>query len=137
MAIKRKTKQLPLVPVSSMADIAFILLIFFILTSAVDMEKSIPVDLPLSEISTTTSGGYFHVWLSREGGLFINGAPISADDLISTAKYRAAANPRVKGMIGADREVGFSRINTVMEMLRDSGVFNIVLLTRKKENADN
>jgi biopolymer transport protein ExbD len=132
MAIPRKTGKVSFVPLSSMADIAFILLIFFILTAAVDMEKNIPVSLPVSSVSASPSGGYFHVWIDSSGAVHINGQPVSADDLVISAKSRAASNPTVRGLIGADRGVPFSAVNRVMEQLSDSGVYNITLLTKKK-----
>ena len=43
MLIERRRKPKGIVPLPSMADIAFILLVFFILTSTIDIERNIPV----------------------------------------------------------------------------------------------
>ncbi len=130
--IVRKHNSKGILPLTSMADIAFILLIFFILTSTIDMDRSIPVNLPETESSTGGSYKFFHVWINLNGEIYLRGIMKTEDELIEFARYRSIDNPDVKGLIGADRGVPFSNINRVMELLRDSGVYNIVLLTKKK-----
>lgn len=130
--IERKHQSRGIIPLTSMADIAFILLIFFILTSTIDMDRSIPVTLPETEISSGGSYKFFHLWIDRNGETFLRGEKKTADELIEFARYRSIDNPDVKGLIGAEKGIPFSKVNSVMELLRDSGVYNIVLLTKKK-----
>lgn len=44
--LKRRTKQEPEIPSSAMADIAFLLLIFFLVTTTIDADKGIYMQLP-------------------------------------------------------------------------------------------
>jgi len=129
--LERKHKSKAMVPLTSMADIAFILLIFFILTSTIDMDRSIPVDLPVSETSTGGSYKFFHIWIDGSGDIYLRGEKKSEDELMEFSRYRSIDNPDVKGLIGAEKNISFIKINRVMEILRDSGVYNIVLLTKK------
>ena len=69
-----------MVPLTSMADIAFILLIFFILTSTIDMDRSIPVDLPVSETSAGGSYKFFHIWIDGRGDIYLRGERKSEDE---------------------------------------------------------
>ena len=130
--INRKHISKGILPLTSMADIAFILLIFFILTSTIDMDRSIAVDLPVTEISSGGSYKFFHIWINRSGEIYLRGEKKTEEDLVEFARYKAIDNPDVKGLIGADKGAAFKEINRVMELLRDSGVYNIVLLTKKK-----
>lgn len=134
MILRKHGVKRGILPLTSMADIAFILLIFFILTSTIDMDRSIPVELPESETSTSGSYKFFHVWISHEGEIFLRGERKSGDDLMEFARYRSIDNPDVKGLIGADRGTPFSKINGVMEILRSAGVYNIVFLTKKRND---
>ena len=42
----RRNKTNPSIPVSSMADIAFVLLVFFMVTSVLDSDPDLPIALP-------------------------------------------------------------------------------------------
>ncbi len=119
-------------PLPSMADIAFILLVFFILTSTIDLERNIPVALPGARSTESGSKKYFHVWIDAGGDCFVRGGRMDRGGLYRAAKYRAADNPDVRAMIGADANLPYRRVNEAMETLRDAGVYNIVLLSRKE-----
>ena len=132
MLIERRQKPKGIVPLPSMADIAFILLVFFILTSTIDIERNIPVALPEAHATESGSKKYFHVWIDAKGDCFVRGERLDREALYRAAKYRAADNPDVRAMIGADAGLPYRRVNEAMESLRDAGVYNIVLLSRKK-----
>lgn len=132
MLIERRQKPKGIVPLPSMADIAFILLVFFILTSTIDIERNIPVMLPEARATESETRKYFHVWLDAKGDCFVRGERMDREALYLAAKYRAADNPDVRAMIGADTNLPYRRVNEAMETLREAGVYNIVLLSRRE-----
>jgi biopolymer transport protein ExbD len=133
MKIIRRKKSRSIMPVSSMADIAFLLLIFFMVSSVLEMEKEIPVNLPESRISVSETRKYFNIWINNRGELYLDGKRDNLRNLISYARYRISANADIKALISADRELPFEYINSAMEALKDAGVYNIVLVSKKKE----
>ncbi len=133
--ITRKRKASSLISLPSMADIAFLLLIFFITASILDMEKEVPVRLPESRVSHTESRRSISIWLDTRGELFFNGERGTLQALQAFAAYRASAAPDLKALIHADRDLPFERVNVLLETLRDAGVYNIVLVSRKKGDA--
>lgn len=120
-------------PVSSMADIAFLLLIFFMVSSVLEMEKEIPVNLPESRISVSETRKYFNIWINNRGELYLDGKKDNLRNLVSFARYKISINADIKALISADRELPFEYVNSAMEALKDAGVYNIVLVSRKKE----
>lgn len=134
MIIERKKRSRSLIPLPSMADIAFILLIFFLLTSAIDIEKDIRLELPETNVSQSESKKYFMVWIDGIGRIIMKGEEGDNEKLYTFAKYRSIDNPDVKALIGADRKVPYRVINGVMEILRNAGVHNIVLISKKKSS---
>jgi len=119
-------------PVSSMADIAFLLLIFFMVSSVLEMEKEIPVRLPESRISKSEARKYFNIWIDRSGELYINGKRDNLRNLVSLAQYKRSVNADIKALISADRELPFEYVNSAMEALREAGVYNVVLVSKRK-----
>ena len=131
MTIRRRQKSRSIIPVSSMADIAFLLLIFFILSSILEMEKEVPINLPESRISVSESKKFFNIFVTPDGHYIYDNRIDTLQNLRGYAIYKSSGNSDVKAMINADRELPFEYINNVMEVLRDSGVYNIVLVSKK------
>jgi biopolymer transport protein ExbD len=79
MNFERQQKVANKVPTSSMADIAFLLLIFFMTTTIFKMEDGLPVTLPRVETSQKQQREMIsRIWINREGVVSIN------DKLVST-----------------------------------------------------
>ena len=116
-----------------MADIAFLLLIFFMVSSVLEMEKEIPVNLPESRISVSETSKYFNIWIDNRGELYLDGKRDNLRNLVSFAQYKISINADIKALISADKALPFEYVNSAMEALRDAGVYNIVLVSRKKE----
>jgi biopolymer transport protein ExbD len=131
MKITRMKKTGSLIPLASMADIAFLLLIFFMISSIIDIEREIPVRLPGSETIQIEKGRSFTVWITASGDYYFDGRRDTAHNLVSYARYRLAGDPGVKALVSADRDLPFESVNGVLESLREAGVYNIVMVAKK------
>lgn len=80
---KKKRKTIP-IPVASMGDIAFLLIIFFLVCSeAVKDNSSLPVELPTSEhVEKTKAKVVAYVAVDQNGEIHFNGSRVdSAKDV--------------------------------------------------------
>jgi biopolymer transport protein ExbD len=116
-----------------MADIAFLLLIFFMLSSILEMEKEIPIDLPGSRITKSETGKFFNIWITPDGTLIYDGKPGSLESLVSYARYRRSGNSDMRALINADRNTPYRQINSVLEALKEAGLHRIVMVSRKDD----
>jgi len=132
MAIQRKQKPMSMIPLPSMADIAFLLLIFFITSSILEMEKEIPVNLPEARVATSETKTHISLWIDGQGELFFDGKKGSLDNLRSFAQYRVSSNPETKALINADKSIPFEYVHRTMDTLRDAGIYSIILISNKK-----
>ncbi len=131
MQVKRRTKKVVSVPLSSMADIAFLLLIFFMLSSISGMEKEVPVRLPESLHVPAHDKKHFNIFVRRDGSLFFDSRENSIDELPGYARYRRSLSPGIRAMIHADRDIPYRHVNSVMESLKKAELYNIVLASKK------
>jgi len=115
-----------------MADIAFLLLIFFITTSILEIEREIPLALPEAATAKTETKKHIKIWIDGTGGLFFNDKKDSLDNLYLHARYMVSSRPDLRALISADRTIPFEYVNRTMETLRDAGIYNVVLISRKK-----
>ncbi len=144
MKLTRTKRVGAIIPTASMADIAFLLIIFFMLTTTFDVDRS-QVNLPLSMersdverrsayiiISKATIGSSESIVYKFSDGEQMS-QPVSGPRdlyiLISNIAYSDSMRPFV---IKADKDIKYSLIDEVIDLCRRSGAINILLLTQQK-----
>ncbi len=90
--IRRRRKGLPDVPLASMSDIAFLLLIFFIVAATIDIDTGISLSLP--EYNPQEAPAQVEKKRVTEikifsNGITLNGATASPDDIFSVVSSKA------------------------------------------------
>ncbi len=133
--VSRRSKKVLSVPLSSMADIAFLLLIFFMLSSISGMEKEVPVNLPESIQVPSHDKSHFNIFVKEDGGLFFDNKENQIEELVSYARYRKSFSPKIRAMIHADSTLPYNYVNQVLESLKEAGLYNIVLASKKATGA--
>ncbi len=103
------------------------------ISSIIDIEREIPIRLPSSELLQVEKGATFTVWITGAGDFFFDGRKDSPRNLVSYARYRLAGNPQVRALISADRDLPFVTVNSVLESLKEAGVYDIVMVTKKTD----
>lgn len=127
----------PSVPTASMADIAFLLIIFFMLTTSFSPERTV-VQLPNSMIRTEVAQDAAVVAVTSQGELhFTDGErpsfPLTTiQELGSLTAAIVELLPDKQFLIKADRTARYQVIDQVLEALRVNGAQNIGLLTDRK-----
>lgn len=79
MSRRRKKKRIPVaLPIASMGDIAFLLIIFFLVCSEAIKDKSnLPVELPQSEhVATPKATVAAYVTIDQTGTIHFDGKPV-------------------------------------------------------------
>ena len=119
MKINRKKSKPFQIPLSSMSDIAFLLLIFIMLVALINFRKEVKIDYPEAKtVLKTTAEKNLEVWIDRSGGIYLNGDPANHAALERKIIdiYRSAPDTRVH--IIADRNTPYEKINSVLEVLQ-------------------
>jgi biopolymer transport protein ExbD len=135
MRIHRAERPLAaVIPTASMADIAFLLIIFFMVTTAYSLDRT-PMQLPQTVEQQQTAKGSAIVAVDQAGGLRFSAGeedtqPVAdLDALAMRINEVAAANRLHPFVIKADRRVKYRVIDAVLERLRAAGAENVALLS--------
>jgi len=112
--IIRSKKTKFIIPVSSMADIAFLLLIFFMLSSIMDAEKEIPLKLPVSNTTKITKDKFLNIWIDKKGNYFFDNKKNNIENLKPYIQSRLASNRNLKALIRADKNIPYNFIINII-----------------------
>lgn len=139
MALHRRTKVTPVFNMSSMTDIIFLLLIFFMITSTLVSPNALKVNLPHSKQQTTTQG-VARVTIDSLQNIYAS-ADGKEDQLVTIeqlpAVLQAAKNDTTELFVSlyADESVPYKNIVEVLNVANDNN-FKMVLATRPPENKE-
>ena len=111
MPIRRKKKHQGEVNMSSMTDIIFMLLIFFMLTST--LVKFLPFKLPESD-QRTTGNAKTIVSVEKNGRLMVNNVPVIPANLEPTLRAAVRAQEKPTITIAAEMGVPFDQVTRLM-----------------------
>ncbi len=135
---KLKTKPIEAnIPTASMADIAFLLIIFFMVTTVFTVDRT-NVNLPLSEKREEVPKGAAVITITIDQMMKFSGGReesfviSSAEDLISLAAAEVAKNSLHPFVVKADGEVPYRAVDEVMDRLKQAGVQVMILLTNQE-----
>lgn len=130
---KRKSKVASEIPDSSLADIAFLLLIFFMVTTVFRKERPREIERPEAQATQRVDEkrkNILHVWVERDGTVYINDAivPIPAIAGLVAPLY-VETDRRLVVAIRSDRDVPYGVINQITEELREGGALRVNFAT--------
>jgi biopolymer transport protein ExbD len=123
-----------------MADIAFLLIIFFMLTTSFSPERT-SVQLPESLIQMKVTDEASIVAITRDEGIhFTSGeedsVPLSGpEELGLIVREIVELVPSKEFVVKADREVRYEAVDGVLEALRSNGAKRIGMLTRPEHQS--
>jgi biopolymer transport protein ExbD len=135
MHLRRRTRPFePVIPTATMADIAFLLIIFFMVTTAYTLDRT-HMELPQTVEQQQTAKGAAIIAITADGALrFSAGEQDTAavdgiEALGMHVRDVAIRNKLHPFVIKADRRTKYRVIDAVLEQLRIAGAENVALLS--------
>src|SRR5205807_1139237 len=119
--------ELPLNPdinVTSLVDVAFVLLIIFMITAPI-MQGGVDVRLPRAEARPLEPKSGLVVTLDREGRIYMDQAPLSYDDFRATFPAFVRTKRPTGVYLRADGRVPYADVVQVLAVIRASGVNDV------------
>ncbi|HUG01092.1 MAG TPA: biopolymer transporter ExbD [Longimicrobiales bacterium] len=135
--LERKSKASSEIPSSSLADMAFLLLIFFMVTTVFRKEQPRDAEFPEAEATQKLDEprkDILHIWVERDGAIWINdqNTPMEAVAPIVNELYRES-NQRLVPVLRADRDVPYRVMNSLQEQLQEAGTVRVTFYTNLEQ----
>jgi biopolymer transport protein ExbD len=142
MAIKgggfsRKSSASDKIPDSSLADIAFLLLIFFMVTTVFRTDSQRDIEWTAAEASEKIdekAKNILNIWVERSGSIYMNDQPFEMDEVSEyVGPLYAASERRLVISIRGDREVPYRTMDLLQKELVAAGVVRVVFATELEQ----
>ncbi len=130
-AVERKSRA-PVLALTSMLDVIFLLLCFFVTASVYSQwESEINIQLPTATSAEEPDRlpGEIVANVAKDGTVRVNGADVSLMQLHDRLAKIARYYPGQAVIIRADRETSYEALVAVIDACRGAGVWNFSLAT--------
>ena len=125
MARKRRFKG-GNIPTSSMADIAFLLLIFFLVTTTIDMDKGLGMVLPAEgEEIEISKKNILNCLINSTGNVLLGGEGIEIRDLSKLIRQKLAENDKLIISVKAHKSTSYKDYIAVIDQLKRANATRI------------
>jgi len=130
---ERKSKVEAEIPAASMADIAFLLLIFFMVSTTFRREQDRHLVFPKADATQKQDEkrkNILHIWIEPDGQVYINDRLIPMDMVADVVLplYRDSERRLLISLRG-DRDTPYRFINAVTEQLREANAVRVFFHT--------
>ena len=134
--VRRTASRAPRLALTSMLDVIFLLLCFFVTVSVFSQwENEISIQLPSAESAKEPDRlpGEIVINLSKEGKVTVNGRELALGDLKSRLARISKFYPGQPVIIRADRATSYEKLVGVIDTCREADVWNFSLATEGGE----
>jgi biopolymer transport protein ExbD len=134
----RRRAKAPALALTSMLDVIFLLLCFFVTASVFSQwESEISISLPAASSSETPSRlpGEVILNVARDGSVTVNAKKLTLSDLGERLRKVADFYPGQPVVIRADRETSYDSLVKVLDTCRVAGVWNFSLATVEEKES--
>lgn len=129
----------PTLALTSMLDVIFLLLCFFVTVSVFSQwESEISIKLPNAKTAEAPERlpGEIIVNLAKDGRISVNSAALTLDDLGARLAKVAKFYPGQPVIIRADKEVRYEALVSLIDTCRAAGIWNFSLATEGAESTE-
>jgi len=127
---QKRSKASEEIPSSSLADIAFLLLIFFMVTTVFPTDRARPIDWPEAAAAQKVDEkkkNILNVWIEEDGTIYINDQKYAMDEVSQVVAPLYAASDRALVIsIAGDRDTPYVLMDQLQKELVSAGVVRVV-----------
>jgi biopolymer transport protein ExbD len=116
---------------SAMADLALLLLVFFMASTSTEPPRGVEVDLPRARTQGAEQESIY-VTVSKQGDLYVDGRRVTIQELHDHLAMRQTEKDKIVS-VTADRNLDYRVVADVLSALRSQDFLNIVFMSESRK----
>ncbi|MCD4690989.1 biopolymer transporter ExbD [bacterium] len=134
MDLRRKEGSGARIPTSSMGDIAFLLIVFFMVTTIFKLEEDSPFSLPRTETGDKIPREKIaHIWIDESGNISIDDLIVGMNDVEPLVRTKLRENPALIIAFNTDVNTPYGTMDEAMEQLKRASALSVAFTTSLTE----
>jgi len=127
MKIKRKTNTSNEISTSSMPDIIFMLLIFFMVTTVMREYEGLDVIMPRAKMieKLESKRNTTYIWATKDGLVSVDDRIINMNNLSGLMYNKIATNPKITVSLKSDEKTTMKQITDIHTQLRAANALKL------------
>ena len=121
------------IPTASMADIAFLLMIFFITSTVLRIDLGLPVDLPrASTVMRQPRELIAHVWIDAEGRPMIDDLYVAYEEVAPILADKLRRNPGLVVAVNSDQRTPYRFVHRLLSELKKAEAVRVSFTAERR-----
>jgi biopolymer transport protein ExbD len=134
MHVQTETKPYDSINVTPMLDLAYVLLVIFILMTTASVQ-GLSINLPKPSNKPSTEKHEIKIiQILPDGSLHLNGVGVTVQELEVQLKSTLARDPKASVVLKGDPAVNYSRVVEVLDLTGAMGIGSVGLITARIGN---
>ena len=118
------------IPTESMADIAFLLLIFYLTSAILRSETGLVVDLPRARNTLRQPREQIaHIWIDKDGRAMINDLYVEYEEVAPILAAKLRENPDLIVAVNTDRRTRYRYMQRALEEMKKAEAVRVSFTT--------
>ncbi|HET6363390.1 MAG TPA: biopolymer transporter ExbD [Gemmatimonadota bacterium] len=135
MKFSATPRRKALINITSLIDVVFLLLLFYVVTSTFLERSGLDLTLPAASTTGVARRDEVTLELDERGGTWLDGRPVDQASLESALEEALTAGGTERVVLEADERVSHGRVVEAMDAARRAGASGLVVGTRPREDA--
>jgi biopolymer transport protein ExbD len=133
MQLQARPRRKVVINITSLIDVIFMLLLFFMITSTFLEQPGIKLELPQAKTSAGGEPQEYVLTVDKKGELFLNRQPVPLAGL--EAEIRKVLPKMKEGalVLKADQEISHGLVVRVMDLAKRAGVRKLIIGTKPEK----
>ena len=132
---RKKTRIRYDIPTGPMADISFLLIIFFMVTTVFVVYRGFQVNLPLAERieSMKSRRNAVSIWIGANGRIMVDEYEAELSMVADIVNQKLRENPKIVVSVKSDHNTPYRLISGVIEELKRANALRVSFIARREQ----